>query len=85
MKKKIYYFTASWCAACNAFKPFFVKWANENNIAYKLLDVEADENIDLVANNKIRNLPTLLILDEQDQIIGRESGNINVKELDKYL
>lgn len=82
---KVYFATADWCSSCKALKPNFIKWADENKIEYKFIDVESDEGAELVEGNKIRNLPTLLFLDQDDNVIGRESGNIPVKEFDKYL
>ncbi len=82
---KIYFFTAPWCSACKALKPNFIKWAEDNNVSYELIDVESDSSIELVEKNKIRNLPTLVFVDAEDNVIGRETGNVQVNILEKYL
>ena len=84
--KKIIYFTAQWCSACKAMKPNFEKaMSNLPEVKYEYLDIESDRGSELSLIYKIKNLPTLIFLDEKGDIIGRESGNTAFKEIDKYL
>lgn len=84
--KKIIYCTADWCSACKAMKPNFEKvMSNLPDIKYEYIDVESDRGYELSLIYGIKNLPTLIFLDEKTNVIGKETGNTAFREIDKYL
>lgn len=83
---KIYYFTAQWCSICKAMKPNFEKVMSEHSdIPYEYIDVESDLGAELTQQFGIKNLPTLVFLNDEDNAHAKESGSNAYKEIEKYL
>ena len=52
---------------------------------YDRIDVESDKGVDLSVEHKVRNIPTLIFLDDDNKVIGRASGSNAYKEIEKYI
>ena len=79
MIKKIVDAKASWCGPCRVFANTFKKVSEMEkykDIEFKSIDIEEDEGELYVEKYNIRSVPTILILDEDDNIIYKLSGNI---------
>lgn len=50
-----------------------------------LLDYNVEEEVELTEKWKVRNVPTVILLDENDKEIKRWVGTFNVKEIHDYL
>ena len=78
--KRILKLGTQWCQPCHVFAKTFEKVAEMEeykDIEFKQIDIEEDENADiLVEKFGIRNVPTTLILGENDELIYKLSGNI---------
>lgn len=73
---KVLFFEAeSFCSACRAMKPFFIQECEKLNVPYEIIDVESEKGIEMSLFYKIRNVPTLIILNDKDMELGRETGN----------
>ena len=72
--KKILYFTASWCGPCKLLKPKIQSM--QNRFPITILDV--DTNAEACNRYAIRNVPTIIIVNG-DQEISRLVGN-NITE-----
>lgn len=83
--KKLLFFTAKWCGPCKAIKPIVEKEAPEKGCELKYIDVDSDEGLDLTLKKHIRNLPTLIALDEQGSEIGRAVGTTAWTEIQQIL
>ena len=70
MMKKILYFSAAWCGPCKTLGPIMESVAGQVN--YQKIDV--DNNQDLSIKYGVRNIPTLILLDETGEIKGRKVG-----------
>ncbi len=68
--KKILYFSAAWCGPCKTLGPIMESVAGQVN--YQKIDV--DNNQDLSIKYGVRNIPTLILLDETGEIKGRKVG-----------
>ena len=68
--KTILYFTASWCGPCKALAPRMVKLADQIN--YRKIDV--DSNQDLSMKYGVRNVPSLVLVDENGTELNRIVG-----------
>lgn len=79
--KKLLFFTASWCSACKAIKPVVEKEAPQKGFDVKYVDMDSDEGAYMADEFNIRNLPTLIVLDEQGVEIKRAVGNTAWKEV----
>lgn len=79
MIKKIVDAKASWCGPCRVFANTFKKVSEMEkykDIEFKSVDIEEDEGELYVEKYNIRSVPTILLLDENDNIIYKLSGNI---------
>ena len=79
MIKKIIDAKASWCGPCRVFANTFKKVSEMEkykDIEFKSIDIEEDEGELYVEKYNIRSVPTILLLDEDDNIIYKLSGNI---------
>ena len=68
--KKILYFSAAWCQPCKTLVPIIESLAGQIN--YQKIDV--DNNQDLSIQYGVRNIPTLILLDENGEVKGRKVG-----------
>jgi thioredoxin 1 len=68
--KKILYFSAAWCGPCRTLGPIMESLSGEIN--YQKVDVDANQ--DLSIEYGVRNIPTLILLDENGEIKGRKVG-----------
>lgn len=76
---KILKFSASWCGPCRVFANTFKKVSEMEkykDIEFKSIDIEEDEGELYVEKYNIKSVPTILLLDEDDNIIYKLSGNI---------
>ena len=84
MVKKIIDCGASWCGPCRVFANTFKKVSEMEeykDIEFKSVDIENDEDADiLVAKYNIRSVPTILLLDENDEAIYKLMGNVSLKD-----
>lgn len=68
--KKILYFSAAWCGPCKMLGPIMESLSGQIN--YEKVDV--DNNQDLPIQYGVRNVPTLILLDETGEPKGRLVG-----------
>lgn len=85
MSNKIIKFSASWCGPCKMMKPTFDKVSSMEEfkkIEFISYDIEEDEQgVELVEKYNIRNVPTIVIADEDDEPIKKIIGLVSEKEL----
>lgn len=62
--KKLLFFTAPWCPACKGLKPIVEKEAPEEGFEVKFLDLDEDDGMLFAEEYKVRNLPTLIVLED---------------------
>ena len=67
--KKILYFSAAWCGPCKMLGPIMESLAGEVN--YEKIDV--DSNTELSTKYGIRNIPTLILVDNGN-VIDKKTG-----------
>ena len=69
--KKILYFSAAWCGPCRTLEPIMQE-ATTEGVVYEKIDVDANQ--DLSMEYGVRNIPTLILLDETGEVKGRKVG-----------
>lgn len=81
-------FSATWCGPCNMIAPFFHEASESEefkNLAFEEVDVDDEEKSDLINKLHIKNIPTIVILDDEGEEVSRKVGGIPKKELFEYL
>lgn len=63
---KALYFGASWCGQCHYWQPKFEQHCKDNEIDYEVIDIDKAEG--LAPEYGIRNLPYIVVLDEQYEV-----------------
>ena len=69
--KKILYFSALWCQPCRTLGPI-IQESTRHGVVYEKIDV--DSNQELSMKYGVRNIPTLILLDETGEIKSRKTG-----------
>lgn len=86
--KKVLKLGASWCGPCRTLSPIFHKVSEMKDfegIDFYDLDIDDDENAEIVENYKIRNVPTILALDENNEVIRKIIGAVPEHQLVSML
>ena len=73
--KKILYFTAAWCAPCKTLGPIIELLSGQIN--YQKIDV--DSNQDMSIKYGVRNVPSLILVDEKGETLNKLVG-VSTKE-----
>lgn len=72
--KEILYFSAAWCGPCKQLAPVMERLKSEGKIKYRKIDV--DNNTELSPKYGVRNIPTLILLNngsEINRLVGAQS------------
>ena len=79
--KKIYKFWADWCGPC---KQLGQVLESATDINAEIIPINVDEdNEDLCGKFNIRNIPTLVMVDENDNELKRLSGMVTLEKIKK--
>lgn len=80
-KVKLYKFYADWCAPCKFQTSIFEK----DPLNIELVSVNVEENEDLAKKFGVRNLPTLILVDDEDNIITSWHGITQPKVINDFI
>ena len=75
--KKILYFSAAWCGPCKMLGPIMESVSDQVN--YQKIDV--DSNQELSMKYGIRNIPTLVLVDESGIELNRSTGVLQKQQV----
>jgi thioredoxin 1 len=67
------HFGAPWCGPCRAIEPMLTRFQEEWGQQFKLVGINADENLRLSSRYRITTLPTLLFF-QNGQLVHRLEG-----------
>lgn len=85
MKKiKVNKFSAEWCGPCRVISPIFKKiqqLQEFKDVEFNDYDVDEVDNADIVTQFQIRNLPTIVITDENNVALTRIVGSTTEHDL----
>ena len=54
-------------------------------ISHENVDVDSEQGEELVSKYKVRGIPTLLLVNDEDHVINRYTGVMNVEELKDFV
>ena len=69
-------FWAEWCGPCRMVAPIVEELASEYNGKAVIVKCDVDSNDDIVADYKIRNIPTLIFL-KNGEVVDKHVGAIS--------
>ena len=81
---KILKFSATWCGPCKTLAPIFgkVKEMEEfSEISFQEFDVDDDDSAELIEKYSIRNVPTIMFVDENKEPTKRVVGSLSEQNL----
>lgn len=73
-------FWAEWCGPCRMVAPIVEELASEYNGKAVIVKCDVDSNDDIVADYKIRNIPTLIFL-KNGEVVDKHVGAISKDDL----
>ena len=78
--KKILYFSAPWCGPCKVLGPTMQKLSNELPIT----KINVDEDNKNSVKYGIRNVPTMVLIDQSGKEINRLVGNVSEQQIKQF-
>jgi thioredoxin 1 len=80
---KVFKFYAEWCGPCKGLS-MVIKGMGDN-LPMQVVDVNIDENIALAQEFKVRSVPTMIVVDDNENEIRRKVGTMDEANLLKFL
>jgi thioredoxin 1 len=80
--RHILYFTAEWCHPCKRTKPVAEELDRDGVI--KIIFVDVDTNLELVANYEIKSVPTFVLIEDGKEV-KRMNGAKTREDFDIFL
>jgi thioredoxin 1 len=74
------HFCAPWCGLCRVIEPVLQSFVREAYISLKLISINADDNLRLASQYRIRTLPTVLLF-RQGELLYRIEGIVSRDEV----
>ena len=81
---KVIKFSAEWCGPCRTLKPLFEK-ASAKYSNYKFVESDVEEDVELAEKYHIRNVPTIIVVDANDNELSRKSGSLSYMQLCDFI
>lgn len=80
--KKLIKLYASWCGPCKVLDKMLKE---HSNIKYENVDIDTPDGEGLSVKYNVRSVPTMLIVDEEGNLVNRLTGVPTVDELMKFV
>lgn len=84
--KTLLKFEADWCGPCQQIKPLVSDvLADHNEVNLKTVNVDDKANETLVMKHGVRAIPTLVLLDDTENILATHRGSLNRQQLESFI
>lgn len=80
---KVFDFYADWCNPCKALAPVLDKIVEEKQL--NLIKINIEDEDDICKKYSVRNIPTVIVVDDNDNEVKRFSGSKNENDLREFL
>jgi thioredoxin 1 len=80
---QVLYFSAPWCGPCKVFKPIVEEVSRNLGVNVNYINVDYDAA--LAEKYSITSVPTIIVLNQQGQVIKRNSGVMAKEALSQIL
>lgn len=88
MSIRVLDFYATWCIPCKKLDFYLKLFENKySNVNFEKINIEKEETMHLTDKYKIKSLPTIIILDKNNNILSRIEGfdpQLILNELEKF-
>lgn len=82
--KTVLKFSANFCLPCQQLKPIFDE-VIQDIPDIKVVEIDVEEHPDVASDYKVKSIPTIIIVDEDETIISMKSGFMNKNELERFI
>lgn len=76
------YFTAKWCLPCQSFRPIVQSVISEGA---NIILIDADASNGLVERLGVQSIPSILVVDENYNVLKRHSGVMSKQDLKNFI
>lgn len=76
---RVLYFSAPWCGPCKVFKPIVQEVSRDLNVVIE--DINVDYDTTYSQKYSISSVPTIIVVDNQENILFRHSGTMSKDQL----
>ena len=84
--KTLLKFEADWCGPCQQIKPLVSDvLSSHDEVTLKTINIGDKANVTLVLKHGVRAIPTLVLLDETDEILATHRGTLNRQQLESLV
>ena len=84
--KTLLKFEADWCGPCQQIKPLVSDvLSSHDEVTLKTINIDDKANETLVLKHGVRAIPTLVLLDETDEILATHRGPLNRQQLESLV
>ena len=77
---KIIKLYADWCGPCKVLESNL----QLANIPHESINIQSEEGSDIVDKYEVRTVPTLILMDDEGNVLKKHSGLLNVQELKEF-
>jgi thioredoxin 1 len=74
-------FSAEWCQPCK----MLAKTLEGINIPYTISNIDIDDSPNLAADYKVRGVPTMVLVDDNDKEVGRLVGVKTKAQIEEFI
>lgn len=78
---KLLKLSAEWCQPCKSLS----KTISESNLPVQVEEVDIDEHPDVAAKHLVRGVPTLILLNDEGNVLKRHTGAMNKAQLAEFI
>lgn len=79
---KLYDFFAEWCGPCKLMHPIVAEFSKKHP-EVDVIKVNSEHEPELCDKYKIRNLPTFVVLDDDNKVITKKTGAMSLEALEQ--